>query len=96
VRRVLFIVAGTVALVPAAVAFAAPKNAASARLIRVTSPVSRGSDATLVARVVPRRRCTITVIYKSGPSVARGLYPKRPQNGRVSWTWMVGNSNDGW
>ena len=35
--------------------------------------------------------CAITVYYKSGPSHAQGLYPKRPTStGRVSWTWMVG------
>jgi hypothetical protein len=61
-------------------------------LVRVTSPTSPGSYATLVARVTPARRCAITVYYKSGPSVAQGLYPKRPRNGRVSWTWMVGTN----
>jgi hypothetical protein len=61
-----------------------------ARLIRVTSPVSRGDYATLRARVRPSRTCSITVYYKSGPSHAQGLYPKRPRLGRVSWTWKVG------
>ena len=69
---------------------AAPAATTTARLIRVTSPVSRGYSATLVARVVPSRTCSITVTYKSGPSHAQGLYPKRPSNGRVSWTWKVG------
>jgi hypothetical protein len=32
----------------------------------------------------------ITVNYKSGPSHAAGLYPKRTTAGRVSWSWMVG------
>ena len=62
----------------------------TARLVRVTSPISRGSYATLVARVAPSRLCSITVSYKSGPSTARGLYAKRPSGGRVSWTWKVG------
>ncbi len=90
-RAVLLVVA--LAAIPASVAAAAPaeKSSASiARLVRVTSPISRGSYATLVARVVPSRVCSITVYYKSGPSTARGLYPKRPSGGRVSWTWKVG------
>jgi hypothetical protein len=64
---------------------------AKVRLVSVTSPARPGSYATLTASVSPVRRCSITVYYKSGPSVAQGLYPKRPSaQGRVSWTWMVG------
>jgi hypothetical protein len=77
----------------ASIAYGAPdqKSSASlARLVRVTSPVSRGNYATLVARVIPSRTCSITVYYKSGPSTAQGLYPKRPRLSRVSWTWKVG------
>ena len=66
---------------------ASPAATTTARLVRVTSPVSRGNSATLVARVVPSRTCSITVTYKSGRSQAQGLYPKRPSNGRVSWTY---------
>jgi hypothetical protein len=69
---------------------ASPAATTTARLVRVSSPVSRGNQATLVARVVPRRVCSITVTYKSGLSHAAGLYPKRPSGGRVSWTWKVG------
>ena len=76
----------------ATAAFAAPNAATTARLVSVTSPVKKIAQATLVAHVVPARRCTITVHYKSGPSVARGLNPKRPVHGRVSWTWMVGGN----
>jgi hypothetical protein len=67
-------------------------TAASARvrLITVSSPASAGSYATLRASVSPSRTCSITVYYKSGPSHAAGLYPKRPIAGRVSWTWKVG------
>jgi hypothetical protein len=67
-------------------------SAAEARvsLVRVTSPVSAGSYATLTVRVSRPARCSITVIYYSGPSEARGLYPKRSSRGRVSWTWKVG------
>jgi hypothetical protein len=60
------------------------------RLVRVTSPVANGDYATLVARVFPRRVCSIAVYYTSGASKAAGLGPKRPVLGRVSWTWKVG------
>jgi hypothetical protein len=61
----------------------------TARLIRVTSPVHRGDFATLVARVVPSRRCSISVYYDKGKSTVYGLSPKRAINRRVSWTWKV-------
>jgi hypothetical protein len=91
-KRLLPSVAVIAALVAATAAFAAPNAASTARLVSVTSPVKKNADATLVAHVVPARRCRITVHYKSGPSVARGLNPKRPVHGRVSWTWMVGGN----
>jgi hypothetical protein len=87
------LVAAAIAGIAVSVASAAPVERSSlstTRLVRVTSPISRGSYATLVARVTPSRLCSITVYYKSGPSTARGLYPKRPSGGRVSWTWKVG------
>jgi hypothetical protein len=62
----------------------------SIRLVRVTSSVANGEYATLVARVRPRRVCSIRVYYSSRPSKAAGLNPKRPVRGRVRWTWKVG------
>lgn len=95
-KGLLLSIAGLAALFAAAAAVAAPTAATTVRLIHVTSPVSSGENATLVAHVVPSRRCRITVYYKSGPSVAQGLNPKRPVRGRVSWTWLVGtNTTDG-
>lgn len=91
-NRLLLSVSGAMALVAASAALAATSSSATARLISVTSPVARGEHATLVAHVVPARRCSITVNYKSGPSEAQGLNPKRPRHGRVSWTWMVGTN----
>ena len=45
----------------------------------------------LTARVASSRvTCSITVYYKTTISHAKGLYPKRPIRGRVSWTWLVG------
>jgi hypothetical protein len=75
----------------AALALALPVSAsASVRLVSVTSPARAGGTATLVAKVSTRATCSISVIYKSGPSVAQGLYSKRVVSGRVSWTWNVG------
>jgi hypothetical protein len=59
-------------------------------LVRVTSPVSPGSYATLTVHVSRPATCSIRVTYYSGPSHAAGLYPKHSRGGRVSWTWKVG------
>lgn len=81
-RKLLVVIAVCAALaVPASAA-------ASVRLASVTSPVSAGSYATLTVRVSRTATCSITVNYKSGPSHAQGLYPKRGT--RISWTWKVG------
>jgi hypothetical protein len=77
-------------LVLAGALITASTASARVRLVSVTSPASPGSYATLTASVSPARTCSIVVHYKSGPSRAQGLYPKRPSGGRVSWTWMVG------
>jgi hypothetical protein len=70
---------------------AAPTGA-SVRLVSISpQPAHRGNPVTLTARVSSSRvTCSITVYYKSGPSKAKGLYPKRPVRRRVSWTWLVG------
>jgi hypothetical protein len=60
------------------------------RLLSLTSPVSAGSEATLVVAVPSGTTCSIVVMYKSGPSEAAGLYPQRASGGRIDWTWMVG------
>lgn len=91
-KRLFFLLVGVAALVTSAAAFATSNATARARLVSVTSPVRRNAHATLVAHVVPARRCTIAVLYKSGPSQAQGLNPRRPVNARVSWTWMVGGN----
>ena len=83
---------------PATTTTEAPTTTTEARkeeleleIISVTSPVSPGAFATLSARVTPGATCDITVIYKSGPSEAAGLFPKTAgSDGRVSWTWKVG------
>ncbi len=61
-------------------------------LVKVSSPVSRGDDATITVQTTPKASCMITVRYKSGPSRARGLGPQEADaQGRVTWTWRVGS-----
>jgi hypothetical protein len=91
-KRLIGSIAAIAGLVGATAVCAAHSATVRARLVSVTSPVKRNAHATLVAHVVPARRCRITVHYKSGPSQAQGLDPKRPRHGRVSWTWMVGGN----
>jgi len=62
-------------------------------LVSLTTPVAPFTDATLNAKTVPGAACTIVVLYKSGPSRARGLVPQDASSrGRVSWTWRVGSN----
>jgi hypothetical protein len=82
VRRVILI-----AVLVAGLAVPAGASA-RVRLISVTSPIRHGAYATLTVSVSPAKTCSITVYYKSGPSSAAGLYPKRGR--RISWTWKVG------
>jgi hypothetical protein len=61
------------------------------RVVSLTSPVSPGDDASITIQTAPNASCSITVIYKSGPSRARGLFPQSADGrGRVTWTWRVG------
>jgi hypothetical protein len=57
----------------------------------VTSPIARGATARLVAQTSPGASCSITVLYKSGPSQAAGLEDKKADaSGIVAWSWKVG------
>lgn len=63
----------------------------SVTVLSVTSPVNRGSMATLTSQTTAGASCSITVRYKSGPSSAAGLEPQTATaNGQVTWTWRVG------
>ncbi len=71
----------------------APTEALPLQIVSVTSPVDQGVDATLQARTAPGAQCTITVVYKSGASGAKGLDPKTADaTGNASWTWRVGTT----
>ena len=74
-----------------AITTACAQPALSVKLVSVTSPIRHGADATIVVATAPKAACTITVIYKSGPSRAQGLIPETADaRGRVAWTWRVG------
>lgn len=62
-------------------------------LVSVTSPVAPFTDATIRVRTAPAASCRITVLYKSGPSRAQGLFPKdADMSGQVVWLWRVGSN----
>lgn len=57
----------------------------------MSSPVSPGQNAYLVARTVPDAICAIQVYYKNGISEAKGLEQKMSgADGMVRWDWKVG------
>ena len=80
-KVILMIAVGAALAVPTAAS-------ASVHLVHLTSPISHGFYATLRVSVPQPATCSITVVYKSGPSEAAGLYPKRGT--RISWSWRVG------
>ena len=60
-------------------------------VVSLTSPISRGSQASITINTAPNVLCTIAVYYKSGPSTAQGLDPKNSDgNGNCTWSWKVG------
>lgn len=68
-----------------------PAGTGALEIVSITSPISKGANATLTAQTSPSASCSITVYYKSGPSKAAGLDPKTASPaGLVSWTWKVG------
>ncbi|HNX13276.1 MAG TPA: hypothetical protein PK854_02290 [Oscillospiraceae bacterium] len=59
-------------------------------VLSLTSPIVRGQEASVAIKGKPDIEYTIKVIYKSGPSSAKGLEPKISEpNGTVTWTWKV-------
>lgn len=61
------------------------------KVISVTSPVKPGGAARVEVQTVPAAVCDIEVVYRSGPSRAAPLRPKRADDkGRVVWVWRVG------
>lgn len=57
----------------------------------ITSPISRGNEATVEVKGKPNTKYTIKVKYSSGYSTASGLGAKTADSrGSVSWTWKIG------
>jgi hypothetical protein len=79
----------TGAIAMLALLLAAPGESA-VRRVSFTGVVSPNEYARLEVRVLPRARCTITVIYATGESQARGLRAKT--GGLIVWRWKVGST----
>ncbi len=61
------------------------------KFVAVHSPVPHGGEGLVTIRTNPGTYCSITVIYRSGPSRAAGLGPQTAgQDGNITWTWKVG------
>ncbi len=67
-----------------------PKNAVSASVESIVSPVKAGSNSTLTVHTTPGSTCTIGITYGKLESKDSGLTRKIADNyGRVSWSWTV-------
>lgn len=56
----------------------------------ITSPVTPGSNASVMVRTNPEANCTITVTYDKTASKDSGLVQKKADEyGLVEWTWTV-------
>jgi hypothetical protein len=83
-------------------AAAAPSHTAAAsylaaahtvKVIAAPGTVRRGAYASVTVKAWSKASCSIGVYYKSGRSVAKGLYVKTaPASGKLSWTWKVGTN----
>ena len=60
-----------------------------------TKSVSPGDRASITVRTTGGAKCSISVLYESGESEAKGLSSKRAgSSGNASWAWTVGaNTN---
>lgn len=62
-------------------------------VVSLSSPVAPFTDATIQVQTTAGAACAITVLYKSGPSKAKGLYPQTADSkGRITWRWRVGSN----
>ena len=66
------------------------------RIVSVSSPVPRGSEASLVARAAPQAACDLEVTLPSGsPSQSQGLGAGRADStGQVQWSWRTGSRTE--
>lgn len=67
------------------------RQSASLSIIAADLYVRPGEDARVEIRTKPGALGTIQVDYLSGPSRAKGLYPKKADvEGDIAWVWKVG------
>ena len=72
-----------------------PSPALFLDVVALTSPITRGSRATLQARTLAGARCALQVTLPSGAvsrSGGTGAEPVAGGDGAVSWTWRIGGS----
>jgi hypothetical protein len=56
-----------------------------------TDKVAHSGSASVSVHTEPQAKCSIEVLYDSGPSKASGLDPKTASSGgKVIWSWKVG------
>lgn len=71
----------------------APNAQEGVSIESLTSPVSAGSNVSLIATTDAGSKCTITVTYNGVQSTDSGLIAKTADAyGGVSWSWTVGTS----
>jgi hypothetical protein len=68
--------------------------ATGVRIVSVTSPAHRGSNATLIAQTSARATCSLSVTLPSGAqSQSQGLGEgTADSSGRVEWVWKIGTT----
>ncbi len=71
---------------------APPDSSGNIELVSLTTPIKRGNTAKISVKALPNTSYSISVVYSSGPSTAKGLEPKMSDsNGNVFWQWKVGS-----
>lgn len=71
----------------------APNAKESASVQSITSPVTPGSNTSIIVKSNAGSKCSVAVVYGTTPSTDSGLTPKvADEYGNVSWTWTVGSS----
>src|SRR3989442_5283811 len=65
-------------------------------VVSLSSPAAPSSDATLEIQTTPGASCSITVLYKSGPSRAKGLGPKMADGKGLGVAMARGGQTQRW
>jgi hypothetical protein len=56
----------------------------------ITSPVTPGSNASIMVKTNPEANCDVSVVYDKAPAKDSGLVQKKADEyGIVEWTWTV-------